>query len=601
MIPPKEFFRKIKPFSFLSEEHLSALVGGLDVAMYAAGTVVCAKDEVSPSVFLVFSGLVGLYDSDELVDLVSKGEIFGLLSAMHHTPSYYEARALEDSICYLIDAEAFERVYRAHSAFASFFTTFIERRFRSFSQLAREQESLQDGATAVLVEALVSKAPVTCRPDQTVKEAVGIMDTHGVGSVVVVQDGKPVGILTNRDMRRVLLLGNPDSAVNEFMSAPVITVDCRSSVLEAYTVLLRTGIDHLVVMDQDRLHGVITSKDVLAQLEPSSSILAIYRKILKAVDLEELKSAFHAIRVAVSEMALKGIHFYQLSRMLTTVYDTVVIRVIQRHTSPMEGQDFLWVHVGSSGRKEQILTTDQDNAVLCSATGPCLAAAQDITRILEELGIPRCPADYMASNPRWHLSLEEWKEHFRRWFLEPIPEHIRYLTVFLDMRAVYGNLEWLGELIDAIHNAITNQAVRFLAYDAALHEPPIGIFGIRHRDRGVDVKRYGIYPIANGVRVMIAANRMLRITNTRERIEALRDAGVLSQESAGDLLEAYAFLQDLRLRHQAWAMKHGSPEANLLMPDKLDKMDLLVLKESLKVVASFQKNLKALYGVDRGL
>ncbi|MEJ5349487.1 MAG: DUF294 nucleotidyltransferase-like domain-containing protein [Desulfosoma sp.] len=601
MIPPKEFLRKIKPFSFLHEEHLTALTSSLDVAMYGAGMVICAKDEVCPSVFLVFSGLVGLYDGDELVDLVSKGEIFGLLSALHQTPSYYEARALEDSICYLIDGEAFEKVYRAHSAFASFFSTFIERRFRSFARLARQEESMQDGATGVLVETLVTKAPVTCAPERLVREAVSLMDAHGVGSVVVTEHDQPVGILTNRDMRRVLVYGSPDSAVRDFMSAPVITLDRRASVLEAYTTLLRTGIDHLVVMDRDRVYGVVTSKDVLAKMEPSSSILTIYRKILKAVDLEELKSAFHAIRVAVSEMALKGVHFYQLSQMITAVYDTVVVRVLQRHTAPHEAKHFAWIHTGSSGRKEQILTTDQDSAIICGTAGPCLDVAEAVTHNLEAIGIPRCPADYMASNPKWHLSLDEWKENFRRWFVEPIPDHVRYLTVFLDLRVVYGNGELLARLISAIHESVTNQAVRFLAYDAALHEPPIGIFGIKHRDRGIDLKKYGIYPIANGIRVMILANRMLNVTNTRERIEALRDGGVLGKDTAGDLLEAYAFLQDLRLRHQARALKQGRSQTNLIMADQLDKMDLLVLKESLKVVASFQKNLKALYGVDRGL
>lgn len=601
MIPPKEFLRKIKPFSFLSEDHLATLTSSLDVAMYGSGTVICSKEDVCPYVFLVFSGLVGLYDDDELVDLASKGEIFGLLSAIHQTPSYYEARALEDTICYLIDAEAFDRVYRAHSAFSSFFSTFIERRFRSFSRLARDQESTQEGAVGVLVETLVTKAPVVCGPFQTMAEAVAIMDTHHVGSVVVTEGGKPIGILTNRDMRRVLLQGSPNSYVKDFMSAPVITIDRQASVLDAYTTLLRTGIDHLVVVDEDRVHGVITSKDVLSQLEPSSSILALYRKILKALDLDELQSAFQAIRVAVSEMALKGTHFYQLSRMITSVYDTVVVKVIQKHTVSGEPPDFLWVHVGSSGRKEQILTTDQDSALICGESGGCLGVAEAITRDLDRIGIPRCPADYMASNPRWHLSLEEWRENFRRWFLEPIPDHVRYLTVFLDLRAIYGHGELLGRLLDGIHESVTNQAVRFLAYDAALHEPPIGIFGIKHRDRGIDLKRFGIYPIANGIRVMVLANKMLRITNTRERIEALRDAGVLGKETAGDLLEAYAFLQDLRLRHQARSLKNGSAGANLLMADQLDKMDLLILKESLKVVASFQKNLKALYGVDRGL
>jgi CBS domain-containing protein len=190
---------------------------------------------------------------------------------------------------------------------------------------------------------------------------------------------------------------------------------------------------------------------------------------------------------------------------------------------------------------------------------------------------------------------------FSRWFEEPTPDHIRYLTVFLDMRTVYGDAAPLEELLEHIHASATNQAVRFLAHDATLSEPPIGIFGIKHLDRGVNLKKFGIYPIANGVRVLALDHKLLHITNTRERIEALRDMKALGEERAGDLLEAYAFLQDLRLRHQAHALKNGVAGDNLIRVEELDKMDLLVLKESLKITASFQKMLKARYGVERGL
>ncbi|MBC7359602.1 MAG: cyclic nucleotide-binding/CBS domain-containing protein [Desulfacinum sp.] len=601
MIPPKEFLRKIKPFSFLEEAQLNALVSGLDVVMHPADTVISRQGEISPAVYLVFSGLVGLYDGEDVVDYVAKGEIFGLLSAVHQAPSYYEARTLEETICYTFDAAKFAEVYRTHSAFASFFSAFVERRFRAFSRLAREGEGSEEASSLVEVGTLLSKAPVTCTADATVADAVSLMEQHKVGSVIVVEGAKPVGILTNRDMRRVLIHGGRESRVRDFMSSPPICLDRQSPVFDAYTQLLRTGIDHLIVVDGDRVAGVVTSKDILAQLEPSSSILALYRKVIKATDLEALQSAFRAIRLAVSEMALKGMHFYQLSRMITSVYDMVVIRIIEFLKKPEETGDFLWIHLGSSGRKEQVITTDQDNAVILGPSGPRMELVQRINEALEQVGVPKCPAQYMASNPKWHLTLQEWKELFSRWFEEPTPDHIRYLTVFLDMRTVYGDAAPLEELLEHIHASATNQAVRFLAHDATLSEPPIGIFGIKHLDRGVNLKKFGIYPIANGVRVLALDHKLLHITNTRERIEALRDMKALGEERAGDLLEAYAFLQDLRLRHQAHALKNGVAGDNLIRVEELDKMDLLVLKESLKITASFQKMLKARYGVERGL
>ncbi len=601
MLPPKEFLRKIKPFSFLDDSNLSNLVAALDVVMYPAERIVCRKGEVCRAVYLVFSGLVGLYDDEDVVDFVSKGEIFGLLSAVHQTPSYYEARTLEETICYTFEGKVFSEIYRTDSTFASFFSTFIERRFRAFSRLAREEDSSEETASTVELGTLLSKSPVTCTPEATIREAAEIMERQKVGSVIVVEESRPVGILTNRDMRRVLIEGSPTSPVAQFMTSPVICRDRRDPLFDAYTTLLRTGIDHLVVLDGEDVAGVVTSKDVLSQLEPSSSILALYRKVVKATDLSALKSAFKAIKMAVSEMALQGVHFYRLSRMLTSVYDMVVTRVLEFLSSEGEAHDFLWVHLGSSGRKEQIFTTDQDNAIINNGEEPLLDWARSVNEALEDLGIPKCPAGYMASNPKWHRSLEDWKALFVQWFEEPTPDHLRYLTVFLDLRAVYGRSELLDELVDHIHSRMTNQAVRFLVHDATLVEPPVGIFGIKHLDRGVNLKKFGIYPIANGVRVLALDHELLRITNTRDRIEALREHKALSEETAGDLLEAYAFLQDLRLRHQAAAVKRGEQGDNQIGVEELDKMDLLILKESLKIVASFQKTLRARYGVERGL
>jgi CBS domain-containing protein len=413
---------------------------------------------------------------------------------------------------------------------------------------------------------------------------------------------KPVGIFTNRDIRRMIIKRRLDGLISEFMTSPVIRIGEDVSVLEAYATLIRTGIDHLVVVSsEDQVLGVVTSKDILAQIEPSSSILTIYRKIVKATDLDVLTTAFKSVANAAAQMALKGIPFYHLSPLLTSVYDTVAAKVIELNISKATANDFLWIHVGSSGRKEQIFATDQDNLIMCGPSGSQIAFAKAVNDDLDRIGISKCPAGYMASNPSWHQSIETWKEYFAKWCKEPVPEHIRLLTVFLDLRLIYGDEEIFYNFLDHIYRNLTNQTLRFLAYDATLAEPPIGIFGLKHPERGIDLKRFGIYPIVNGIRVMALDNQILHITNTRDRIEKLREEGFIGMETARDLLEAYEFLQKLRLRYQAESIVKGTKYGNTIYVDKIEKLDVLLLKESLKIVSSFQKNLRARYGVDRGI
>ena len=162
-------------------------------------------------------------------------------------------------------------------------------------------------------------------------------------------------------------------------------------------------------------------------------------------------------------------------------------------------------------------------------------------------------------------------------------------------------MELYRGLLEAAREFITNQSIRFLAYDATNVRIPVGIFGIKNIDRGVNLKESGIYPIANGIRVMALEKGILEVVNTKDRIEALHSAELLSQEMRSDLLECYEFLQGLRARHQSKSILDGKVVDNRVTPDELDKMDLLVLKESLKIVASFMGFLKSRYGVERGL
>ncbi len=598
MIPPREFIRKIHPFSFLSEDDLDIIISGLEVELFEKGRTIYKKGQTSEYVYLIFSGLVGLYDDDAVVDYLTRGEIFGVVSLFGH-PLNSTAKAIEDTVCYAVDYRQFKTVFDASERFASYFATLLNRRFRSFKTIASDKKILEEASFVLEVERIIYKKPVVCSPGLTIAGAASEMDKNSVSSIVIIDnDAKPIGILTHKDLRKVLIQGDRLDLITEFMSSPVKTINVQATIFDAFTKMIDAGIDHLVVMKEDRVFGVITRKDIQIHLEPSFSIVKLFRKIHRAASIDELKIAFDGLKVSVSKIAMTGPNFFDLTRMLCSVHDAAVARVIEILIGKHAQAQFLWINMGSSGRKEEIIATDQDNALIYVGDNPA-ALANDINESLANIGIPKCLGNYMASNTMWNQPLPVWKEYFKQWFSDPIPYHLRYLSVFLDMRPVYGEVGLYNDLLESIKVEVKAEAIKLMAEDAIELKPPLGIFGILGLHQGVDLKTYGIYPIVNGARVLSIDTGVWGITNTKERLEALSANTTISNEMCHDLIESYGFLQDLRLRHHARAVLNQSPMNNLVTGKELSKIDLIILKESLKIVSEFQKFLMKKYGVSR--
>jgi CBS domain-containing protein len=186
------------------------------------------------------------------------------------------------------------------------------------------------------------------------------------------------------------------------MSCPVKTINAQATIFEAYTKMIDAGIDHLVVNKNDRVFGVITRKDIQIHLAPSFSIVKLVRKVHKATAIDELKAVFEGLMVSVSKIAMTGPNFFDLTRMLCSVHDAVVKKVIQILTGEHDLARLLWVHMGSSGRKEEIIATDQDNALVYLGDSPTAFAAS-ISESLAKIGIPKCLGNYMASTFRGEI------------------------------------------------------------------------------------------------------------------------------------------------------------------------------------------------------
>jgi len=597
MIPPKEFIRKVRPFSFLTEDELDILISGLEVELFKKDRIIFSRGEDRKNIYIVYSGLVCLLD-EEAVDYLSRGEVIGLTASDSNT-FLFSAKALEDTVCYLISMDRYKKVLASNTSFAAFFDAMITKRFRSLKSTLADDKILQESALVIDIERVIYRKPVVCRPRTMVRDAAAHMDAENVSSVVAVDDNfKPVGILTHKDLRKVLISGGGFSRVSEFMSCPVKTISSNATIFEAFANLTEMGIDHLVAMKDERLLGVITRKDIQIHLEPSLSIFSLYRKVVNAKSIEALKTIFDSIRISVAKIALAGPDFFDLTKMISSVHDAVVTKVIEILKDKYPAGEFVWVNMGSSGRKEEIIATDQDNAIIYRAGRPS-DFAEAVCKSLDTVGIPKCLGNYMASNEMWNQSTLVWKDYFNYWFTDPIPIHVRYLSVFLDMRPLYGDTGIYREVMESIRNAVTEEAIRSLVSDAVDTEIPLGLFGIRGLRKGLDIKMYGIYPIVNGARALALHSGFYELTNTRERLGRLSREGIIEETMYHDLLESYGFLQDLRLRHHARSILRGSSIDNLINTREISRLDLLILKESLKVVASFRKFLMKKFDVSQ--
>ncbi|MEM0203461.1 MAG: DUF294 nucleotidyltransferase-like domain-containing protein [Archaeoglobaceae archaeon] len=587
MLPTKEFLKKIKPFDLLSDSEIDEVASKMDVEAYEEGELIFSGNP--KKLYIIFSGNVGLYSNDELVEEFERGDIFGL-------GVYENAKAIANSdvVCLTIKHDVIRKISATNRDFKLFFDKILEKDLKGLISLI-EGERVGD----VLMKKIgdyVTKKPVFCDPYTTIRDAVIRMELNGVGSIVVVKnDMTPIGIFTNRDIRKFVIHGgSKDEKVSAYMSSPVLSLEFDRPLFEAYQIFTSKRVNHIVVTRFGKLYGVVSVRDIMSELEPYTSISILHRRLSKATSLEEIKAIHEKVVETIKALAKRGLGFYELSLLISSFYDLLTEKVIEltEKTLGKSLPSYVWVHMGSSSRKEQILATDQDNMIIYeNEAGELREFAKRINESLDFVGIPKCTGGYMAMN--WCLSVEEWKERFKEWMTKLTPENIRFLTVFLDLRAIHGKTKLLEELEEFIKNNVNAQVLRYLANDAVSLEPP-KISGIRSVTE-FDIKKFGIYPIVNSTRVLALESEILEITNTRDRILKLMELGVLQEKFGKTLLEGYELLQNIRLKNQV------EGKGNLIKLREMSRVNQFVLRDIFRVIRDYMGLLKGRFFVERGL
>ena len=470
---------------------------------------------------------------------------------------------------------------------------------------------------------LIARPPVTCGPDAPVAEVARLLTRERVGSVIVVRDGQPLGIVTDRDLRSKVLAETRDpvaTLARDIMSTPLLTIRPDAFAFEALLAMTQRTIHHLAVVDEGRVVGVVASHDFLRWQSTHPIMLA--REIGHGASLAELAALAAKTTTMIGTLVRQGGSADDVGRIVAEVNDRLVARVLQLTevaiaetgggTPPVP---YCWLLFGSEARREQTLRTDLDNglvyadppALLAGATTSYFARfAQEAIRGLTLVGFPRCPGNVMASNPDLCQPVSAWTASFRRWLDHPAPEEVLAASVHFDLRP----LDEASELAAALRNIVRGEApaskvfLGLMARDVVERRVPVTFVGKMrtisagpHRGR-VDIKAAGTMQLVGAARVDALALGLAE-TNTIERFRQAAERGAYTAEDTREITDAYRFLMRLRLVHQLERVAAGGEADNYIDPRSLSRSDSLLLRDAQKTVERVQAGLRMRFLTDR--
>jgi CBS domain-containing protein len=417
---------------------------------------------------------------------------------------------------------------------------------------------------------------------------------------VLVRKGERVGIFTERDVReRLVLMGLPETTpVGDLASYELITLDREDFLFNALVLMTERAIRHVVVTRGGEIEGLFEQADLLGYLSNSSYVIA--SKVDRATTPEELKAASNAVPKLIRSLFDRGVKPRYIARIVTDLNRKTFRRVFARFASAELQRQCCLMVMGSEGRGEQLLRTDQDNGMIfCDE--PCEterdAFAARFSEALIDLGYPSCPGNVMVSNPEWAKSLDAYKLDLRRWVAQPTGDAFLRLAILHDASAVAGDGGLLSDLKTFLLDLV-NREEAFCGHfaKATLAFPtPLGFFNRflveegPNGTKGLDIKKGGIFPIVHGVRSLALEYRITE-TNTISRVQALSGRGPFSEGFTADLVEAFDFMVMLRLREQFAALDRGESYGNIIDVDHLGSFERNLLRDSLKIVKQFKSD-----------
>ncbi len=605
---PDKFNTQSPPFDRLTESQQSRLRTALDVAYFRQSERILQAGAESRHLHVVIKGAVEERSSDnqEVYAHYANDDLFDVRSLFEGTTKHHYV-ALEDTLTYLLPKQVFLELYQQNGEFAAYFDNNLAKR-QALLDAAHQQQNLAEFILTEVTEEIYHP-PLILSPDEALHSVTEILKDNGRDSALIAlaaddprltnaSHALPYAIVTRTNLLHAVMLENVsrDAPVAQIASFPVFHVERGEFLFNAMITMTRNKMKRLMVCDGKQAIGMLDMTQILSAFSTHSHVLTL--SIARATSIEELAIASNRQRRLVEVLLRNGIRTRFIMQLISAVNEQIIEKAFELVVPPALHDHCCLLVLGSEGRGEQILKTDQDNALIIKdglEWHHCDAIMQNLTHTLQQLGYPLCPGKVMVNNAKWVKNQSDWKATISKWVQDMRPEEMLDLAIMADATAVAGNRDLLTPVSDHLTKLMANRMLILQTFTqpALQFSTPLTLFGnVKDDKQGLDVKSGGIFPIVHGVRAL-ALEYAIANKNTFERIEALRDKKVLEPETADNLSEALKLLFKLRLNQQL-NQQHAHSRIDL---KQLERSERDLLRHAFHVVKKFKQLLAYHYQI----
>ncbi|WP_264875996.1 DUF294 nucleotidyltransferase-like domain-containing protein [Vibrio agarivorans] len=602
----RDFLARLDPFDKLPSALVESLSNSVVVKYLAKDEVIafsalCTKRYL----YIVRTGAIEQRSQDgSLRARLGVDDQFGFtfLGPLQKAEDGYEAQAIEDSLLYLVPHHELTRICHEHPEFADHFAAQATTRLTTAVKHAVRKED--KGLFFRQIGEVASNNIAIVQQDEPIKLVAKTMCGEQRSSCAVVMNhDEIVGMVTDRDMTRSVVAAEVDinAPISSVMNSTPILINSEDKVIQAISLMLQYNVRCLPVVKEGKVSGLLTTTHLVHNHKTQSLFLIEKIKYADSINaLAALKEEKQTIFQALVESGISSELQGQVMSMIMDAFTRRIIQLTEKTLGPPPCE-YAWLVAGSHARNEVHMLSDQDSAIVLSNQATesdhhyFNYLAMRVCNGLAACGYPLCDGKYMAANKNWCQPVSRWKEYYQKWVLSPEYNKLLSVSVFLEVRAIHGNKEF----VDAIHNHMhqcIQKNLRFipaLTRDAIETQPPLGIFNNLVLEKGgensntLNIKKYALNLIIDLARIFsLAAGGSL--TGTEERFRYAAQHGTMSQDSCENIIGAFRFITHVRFRHQLNAILNGNTPDNHIAPEQFSSFERKHLKEAFKIISELQ-------------
>ncbi|WP_435234325.1 putative nucleotidyltransferase substrate binding domain-containing protein [Psychromonas sp. PT13] len=609
-----QFISHIDPFDKIPEESLREIASYVQITYLSKGEVVdLCEPGKEKALYIIRTGSMEQRKANgTLRARLGDEDLFGFTFLDEHMDNEkgYKAIALDNTLLYLIPHSALQSLFKSCPSCAEHFASQAEVRLKSAFDVVWSNK--EKGLFIRKVEEIASSRIAIVTADQSIQDvAYEMRCVQNTSCAVVYDNNKIVGLMTDRDMTKRVIAEkvSVERPISEVMTLNPLTIKPDDLILQAASLMMQYSVRNLPVVQDNKVVGLLTTSH-LVQNHRVQAIFLI-QKIKYAKNIEKLETYTYE-RQAVFEALVEGnVAAETICKVMTMIMDAYMRRIIQIGIEKLGEApcDFSWIVAGSHARNEIHMLSDQDNAIILSddATDDdreyFKALTAFVTEGLDKCNYPLCSGHFMASTPKWCQPLRIWKRYYKKWVANPEYECLLNISVFLEIRTVWGNNNYEDILRNELHTNIRNnrEFLSTLIRDAVKTNPPLGIFNSLvlensgENKKVLNIKKYAITLIIDLARIYGLAVEC-EASSTQARFTAANEKGVMSDDAYKNILGAYQFILNFRFSHQLEALKKGEIPNNHIDPNSFGSFERKHLKDAFRIITDLQEAAKIRFG-----